>query len=293
MLDVGADMGKLLDLFAERGCTTAFMEDAETACHHLRSRGRHREVSSLALDDRFDLICYSQVLEHIVEPVTYLTAIRRHLAPVGRLFIEVPSHRRWDKSEYGFSFEHVNYFSSDTLTASLKRAGISLLALEVRTDARYFDGKYEFIRALAEVNPTLDLGLSTQSHFAGEFTARFAAAEAIARACRKRNQPRAALYGAAELADLLLANTAISQDIAAIFDLDPAKHGTQFHGISVRSPSDLRHMGIEAIIIMSGATAAIRKSLESLEFGGHILSWPDLGKDTSRPRTGFAASTAA
>ncbi len=235
----------------------------------------------LAPDDRFDLICYSQVFEHIVEPVTYLATIRGHLHPGGRLFIEVPSHRRWDDREYGFSFEHVNYFSADTLAAALKRGGFSLVALEVCTDARYFNGKYEIIRVLAEVGPKLDLSVSTQRHFADEFGARFAAAETIARSCRHANGPRAALYGAAELADLLLANTAIAPDIAAVFDTDPAKHGTQFHGIPIRSPSDLNHMDIETIIIMSGAIAAIRMTFESLGFGGRILGWPDLGEQAT------------
>lgn len=281
VLDIGADMGKLLDVFVERGCETAFMEDAETACRHLRSHGRHREIASLASDDCFDLICYSQVLEHIVEPVTYLANIRRQLRPAGRLFIEVPSHRRWDEMEYGFSFEHVNYFSSNTLAAALTRAGFSLLALEIGTDARYFDGKYEFIRAIAEVSPKLDLAEATQRHFAAEFGARFAAAATIARSCRHGSQPRAALYGAAELADLLLANTAIASDVAAIFDSDPAKHGTRFHGIAVRSPSDLRHMDIDVIIILSGAVAAIRQTLESFEFKGRIVGWPDLAEAAS------------
>lgn len=138
VLDIGADMGKLLDLIAERGCTTAYMEDNEEARRHLNQHGRHREISEFAGSERFDLLILSQVFEHIVEPVVFMRATRRHLASDARVFIEVPCHSLWDDSEYGFSFEHVNYFSPSTLSQALQQAGFVVTRLEVCSDARYF-----------------------------------------------------------------------------------------------------------------------------------------------------------
>jgi hypothetical protein len=246
----------------------------------MRGHGRHREVRDFNDDDRFDLVIFSQVFEHIVDPVGYLRLMRRHVVPGGRIFIEIPSHSFWDGSEYGFSFEHVNYFSSTTLSLALRRAGFVITTLEVCTDRRYFDGKCKIVRAIAELaSPTFqaDVQGAVKSHHWREFGARFSAAERLAHQQRSGNRPGLALFGASELADLLLANTSLGPaDVLAIFDSSPAKHGTTFHGLPVRRPDDIRSMNVSAILILSGAIGAIRETIASRGFNGLVLGWPDL-----------------
>ena len=221
-LDVGADMGKLLDLLRERGCITAYMEDSEAACQHLRSHGRHREIGEALEGEHFDLLVLSQVLEHIADPIGYMRMMREHLASDGRVFIEVPCHSLWDGSEYGFSFEHVNYFSPSTLSLALRASGFGVTKLEICSDPRYFDGKVKIIRALAQPAPAgvvSNLAEAVKSHYRSEFGGRFEAARRLADRHRRDGQPGLALYGAAELADLLLSNTGFDcNDIVAIFE---------------------------------------------------------------------------
>jgi SAM-dependent methyltransferase len=293
VLDVGADMGKLLDVLAERGCYTAYSEDSEEGCRYMRCHGRHREIRDFKDDDRFDLIIFSQVFEHIVDPVGYMRFIRRHLLPGGRVFIEIPSHSFWDGSEYGFSFEHVNYFSSTTLSLALRRAGFVITTLEVCTDRRYFDGKWKIVRAIAELaSPTFqaDVQGAVRSHYWREFGARFAAAERLAHQQRSGNRPGLALFGAGELADLLLANTSLGPaDVLAIFDSSPAKHGTTFHALPVRPPDDIRSMNVSAILILSGAIGTIRETIASRGFDGFVLGWPDLVGERQPADTGIGS----
>jgi hypothetical protein len=215
--------------------------------------------------------------------------MRRHLVPGGRVFIEVPCHGRWDEDEYGFSFEHVNYFSPSTLSLALQRSGFEMTALEVCTDHRYFDGKVKIIRALAHVSaaePMSNVGEAVKSHYRKEFRARFEAARMLADRYRRDGKPGLALYGAAELADLLLSNTGLGgSDIIAIFDSDIKKHGTIFHGLSVHSPQNIPAMNVGAILILSGAVAAIRETIATLGFSGTVVGWTDL-TDRQSPHLG-------
>src|SRR5258708_139726 len=124
VFDIGADMGKMLDLLADKyGCETTFMEENEAARQYLRGHGRHSEALNLDAAGCYDWCLLSEVLEHIVHPVDFLEKVRGHLEPGGKLFIEVPNHSFWDERDYGFAFEHVNYFSPATLTLALHKAG--------------------------------------------------------------------------------------------------------------------------------------------------------------------------
>jgi SAM-dependent methyltransferase len=81
----------------------------------------------------FDVIALYYVLEHLRDPVGYLTTLRARLNPGGRLLIEVPNVDDTLLSVYripGFppfywQKAHYHYFSHRTLTDVLHRAGYS------------------------------------------------------------------------------------------------------------------------------------------------------------------------
>lgn len=277
VLDFGADMGKLLDvLAAEYGCVTSYIEENEEARRYLNNQGRHREVASPLASDCFDWLVFSQVLEHIVNPVEFLATMRRRLVADGRVFVEVPCNSFWDAQEYGFSFEHTNYFSPATLASAFHRAGFTATKLEVCSDARYFAGKARVIRAVAQVAPSSlpeHLVDAVRSHHQG-VAERFAL---LAAAHCRDGHPGLALYGAAELADLLLSNNSLRADeILAVFDTDARKHGTMFHGLQVRPPREIPSVAPAAILILSAAEVAIRETIAATGFGGIVMGWSDL-----------------
>jgi len=84
---------------------------------------------------RFDAITLLDVLEHFVDPVGFLGLVRRHLAPQGRLFVQVPN---WDSllvrlegcASSVICTGHWSYFTPATLPAVLARAGFRRLHLE-------------------------------------------------------------------------------------------------------------------------------------------------------------------
>jgi|GEM_PF-3508884 len=282
VLDIGADLGKMLDLLqASYGCRTAYMEQNEAALHYLRSHGRHEEIKQIQEDSRYDWIILSQVLEHIVNPVTYLEMLRHHVEEEGRIFIEVPNHSFWDSGDYGFSFEHVNYFSPATLASVLQKSGFVVTKLEVCSDERYFQGKFKIIRAVAQAAPLenrQDFAAAVNMHHRLGMGDRFVAAQEIADRFVLDGRPGLALYGAAELADLLLSNTSLGAGtVAGIFDGDRSKNGMQFHGFSVEGPENIVRDQIKAILILSGAEKTICDTIKKFGFKGEIIAWSDIG----------------
>ena len=81
----------------------------------------------------FDLVTVSQVLEHIDDPIGFLTTIYNYMKPDGFLYIEVPNIRDAlifvynieSYADFWFREPHVFYFSPETLSMVLERSGFS------------------------------------------------------------------------------------------------------------------------------------------------------------------------
>ena len=63
---------------------------------------------------KFDLICASHVLEHVLNPYLFLKNIKNHLSKNGVIFLEVPDFSYFSEPEKveGFIYEHLHYFFS-------------------------------------------------------------------------------------------------------------------------------------------------------------------------------------
>ncbi len=130
-LEIGCSAGYLLKAVQEQyGCTSVGIEPGNAFRDHAVQQGFKVYPSLEALqenkEERFDLISMSHVLEHITDPVAYLSELRRSwLTLNGWLFLEVPNL-------YGhFSFEvaHLYSFSSHSLEQIIQKAGFRMVQL--------------------------------------------------------------------------------------------------------------------------------------------------------------------
>jgi 2-polyprenyl-3-methyl-5-hydroxy-6-metoxy-1,4-benzoquinol methylase len=142
LLDLGCGLGffvsrALEDGWEAFGCDTS-QPWAEQAARRAGAEriilGAVEEIPAAA--GRFDLITSWDVLEHIFEPLPFLRAARRLLAPGGRLFLRTPNEA-WVYPSYlarrlllGEAVElgplnHVVYYRAATLRLALGRAGLS------------------------------------------------------------------------------------------------------------------------------------------------------------------------
>ncbi len=132
-LDIGCSSGLFLQRVQEAyGAQVVGVEPSEAYRAYARERGLEVHAS---LDEveaggrRFDLVSLIHVLEHLPDPVGYLTRLReRLLAADGWLLVEVPNVY----IHTSFEYEHLYSFSRRTLTETLRKAGFRLVAVRIQ-----------------------------------------------------------------------------------------------------------------------------------------------------------------
>lgn len=132
MLDVGCGNGATIRAFGE--VATGWMKAGTEFDAKYR-----REVESIPnteplhvgpvedVPGTFDVITMIHVLEHIVDPVAVLEALRRKLAPNGLLLIEVPHHPA-NPFELLIA-DHRSHFTADSVVRALASAGYEIVAV--------------------------------------------------------------------------------------------------------------------------------------------------------------------
>jgi len=85
-----------------------------------------------------DIAMASHVLEHVINPVDFLTKIKQHLTINGQIFIEVPDFSQRHQQEFiGMSnlvnLQHIHYFTVESLTNIANKAGLKVLKLRQTT----------------------------------------------------------------------------------------------------------------------------------------------------------------
>jgi SAM-dependent methyltransferase len=78
-----------------------------------------------ALKEKFDVIFLFDVLEHIEDENGFLKALLFHLAPQGKLILNVPAGQ-WAHSEYDVAAGHVRRYMIKTLRETALRNGLSI-----------------------------------------------------------------------------------------------------------------------------------------------------------------------
>ncbi|WP_456953775.1 class I SAM-dependent methyltransferase [Lysobacter sp. HA35] len=166
LLDVGCAHGWFLELARERGFDVTGIEPdpnvkqlGSIAPASIR-RGFFPEV--LSEDERFEVISFNDVLEHIPDIAAALDACKRHLAQDGLLVINAPDrtgvlyriskvlcrlgfanafNRMWQE---GFPSPHVHYLDGNWFQQLARRHGLNIVRA-MRLESITFDGLYNRI----------------------------------------------------------------------------------------------------------------------------------------------------
>ncbi len=152
VLEVGCASGGILQVFKEKGCTIKGIDLGEEYVKYgIEKHNLDLEIGSLndlSFLQKPDVIIYSNVLEHLTNPLAELHLIRSVLNPSGLLFIEVPGIKNIHinyRSDFLLYLQnaHVYHFSSTTLTNILVKAGYNPLY------------KDEYIRSVSKIGEQL------------------------------------------------------------------------------------------------------------------------------------------
>ncbi len=104
VLDVGCGRGALGEAIRKTGWEVWGIEHSEEACRSARSRLNHliegdfldKEFVERSLGKRdFDVLVFSDVLEHIYDPRSVLETYLRYVGPEGKVLISVPNAVVW------------------------------------------------------------------------------------------------------------------------------------------------------------------------------------------------------
>jgi 2-polyprenyl-3-methyl-5-hydroxy-6-metoxy-1,4-benzoquinol methylase len=131
-LDIGSSAGVLLREFRERlGTSPVGVEPGRAYRDYAEQQGLKvypsLEELKAAGEAPLDVISMSHVVEHLTDPVDYLSHLRKALlAPGGRLLLEVPNLYAHNSLELA----HLQAYSTHTLMETVRKAGFSVQKLK-------------------------------------------------------------------------------------------------------------------------------------------------------------------
>lgn len=138
-LDVGAGRAVLMDMLAAEADRAKGVEPNRQRRESAIRRGYDmaETVDDLHEDDQFDVITLFHVYEHVTQPVAMARTLKRHLAPGGRLIVEVPHARDLllDTLDceafrrFTLWSEHLVLHTRESLTQFLRAAGFSTVSI--------------------------------------------------------------------------------------------------------------------------------------------------------------------
>lgn len=146
ILDVGCARGGMLDALRFAGFDHLTGIDLSIKCvNETRERGHRAFLSDLwNMQEKYDLIIFSHVLEHVDNPKLLLRQAVNHLNPDGHIYVEVPDaerHSGYSLPFLEFNSEHINHFGKDSLPALLDKCGLEGLlyhrVLDLANHVRY------------------------------------------------------------------------------------------------------------------------------------------------------------
>ena len=132
VLDIGCGMGGMLLPFLFAGCRVFGCDYGEEYAGRGKSLGLDIRVGGsecFADEGPFDLIILSHVVEHVSDPIKFLSQGASLLKPTGLCYVEVPGLLDLDRCYDGDLLQYLQnahrwHFTAGTLAAVLRRAGL-------------------------------------------------------------------------------------------------------------------------------------------------------------------------
>jgi 2-polyprenyl-3-methyl-5-hydroxy-6-metoxy-1,4-benzoquinol methylase len=152
LLELGLGHGITADVFGRHFRRHVVIDASPAVIENFRQRFPESKAEivesyfeSFETDERFDVIVFGYILEHVDDPVLILKHFRQFLAPGGRMFVTVPNaevlNRRLghlagmlpdmqELSEHDLLLGHKRYYTVETLRKDVEESGYEIRRLE-------------------------------------------------------------------------------------------------------------------------------------------------------------------
>jgi 2-polyprenyl-3-methyl-5-hydroxy-6-metoxy-1,4-benzoquinol methylase len=285
--DVGCASGRLLAELRGLGFSSLLGIDPSPECAAAARRLHQVNAEAMTLDalarrgDQFDVVACIGVLEHLVEVQGALESLFAMTVPGGGVYFEVPDvtgFADWPNAPYQeFSVEHINYFSPDSLAATLTRAGLDVQWVERGAPVQAGTTRVANLAAFAR--------RSGRHHGAGRDTVSrdavkryLASCELADAALRGRvdelveSQERVVVWGVGTQTLRLLAVSDLAKaKIAVLADSNSCYHMKRVAGLLIVPPDDAVKLGLPVVIASRGFAPEIIDQFRGISGSGPSL----------------------
>jgi len=276
VLDVGCGDGAFMAPFRRRGIAVSGIEPSAQGRARALSQGYKVYAGYISADtiipgSPYDLIVSRQVLEHVDDIQGFLQGIRRNLSRDGYLLVEVPRLEKAleDRRFYDFFPDHVNYFSTETLSTALAINGFDVL----ESKATMWD---EYNVAIAKVGAEIsfDALLHNRENLLMQ----------IQTLLDQQHDNGVAIWGAGAKG-LAIMSKLDTRYLSALVDSDRNKIGryTPVSHMLIQDPAILTKLNIGTVIISAVAfQRPIMQKLSAMGYQGQILIITQQGLEPSQ-----------
>ncbi|MDR3352202.1 MAG: methyltransferase domain-containing protein [Zoogloeaceae bacterium] len=284
IIDIGCAQGGLLKALARRGFSSLSGIDPSACCvEQIKTlgfsawQGHFDNLPSES--EKYDFIISTQVLEHVLDTHGAFCALRKLLAPGGKIYVEVPNAARYHNGKDTLPFqeinqEHINHFDITHMEILCASHGFTV------TDV--YKNQYNVLGVL------LTCGGGTSSSCCQKDKTRLKqilstyileSQQRMYEFSEKIRGKSVALWGAGARTQWLLAAPVWNETkIEAIVDRDPRKQGKRLAGCVIQSPeAGLRHLPDDTLIVITPLLYAeeIKNDLAGLKTGYPSFVWID------------------
>lgn len=217
-------------------------------------------AESFDTNEKFDLVVLTHVLEHFYDPLFVLRKLYKNLDNDGHILIEVPLWERLDKQPVGvLNFEHVNYFSEDTLIFLLYSAGYEpvysakLFGVNqypvITVIAKKFEIDYPIKKYCAHSKSLLESYLIKEKYFWLNVGKKILA--------QYNPSHHTYIYGAGIHTSQLLSKVKILDTVTinGVIDSSPTKWGKEIAGFVVEQTGIIDELPFKSNVIISSAAS--------------------------------------
>lgn len=287
LLEIGCATGRLLAIIRDAGFSQVQGLDPSPGC--ARAARELYDVPVLVgsmfdipvADAVVDFVVLIGVLEHVEDVRGAISHVRRVLSPGGRVYAEVPDAAnlagRPDAPYQEFSTEHINFFSTASLSNLFATAGFAVVTTGESIRQQHDNTTYPaafgvFEKADAAAVITRD---EVTERGLRRYIEESSAMETRTREVIERVTGRGPVlvWGTGTHTQRLLSIGAFNNvRIAAFVDSNPQFHGRQLQGIPVVSPSSLEGRQEPILISTRGFQSEIQDQIRrQLGLGNEII----------------------
>ena len=226
------------------------------------------------LDRELGLVVCRHTLEHVHDVQAFLGTVRAGLEPRPHtpVFFEVPDTGRIlrETAFWDIYYEHCSYFTPGSMARAFRVAGFRTIELQLGFDEQYI--QLTAVPDGHETEPPLHLEepVSAIVSAADEFVIRLEATRTTWRKTLGETHARGetcVLWGAGSKGVGFLASVGLSDEVACVVDVNPAKHGMFMPGSGheIVPPGRLVDLQPDLVVVMNPAYAEeIRSDLAML-----------------------------